>query len=302
METIDKFSSIPLIESGLNTGLRVYNRVKRTNRLVCWGLETSENAALSMFESIRPAVRFIEGPLETIDKLGLKVLDCVEEQMPNLYLPPQMIYWNTKEYVSDHVVKPVLKRADSFGDIVDGAIEKADHALDKYLPDKKGQENGVDQESSEELKERNHAFLTYRRSKRLSKKFKHKISIRTANEINALKNDVHILIYAAELIATNPKEAYKKANELWAYFSKNEPENQKRPETMEELFVLLVRESARKMVHLVNFTTKHAARIPKKMKSYAREFLHHVLYLTDYLLKVSWVAIMGLVRLEVQEL
>lgn len=44
--------------------------------------------------------------------------------MPNLYLPPELIYWNTKEYVSDHVVKPVLKRADSLGDIVDGAIDK----------------------------------------------------------------------------------------------------------------------------------------------------------------------------------
>lgn len=286
METIEKFSSIPIIETGLNTGLRVYNRVKRTNRLVYWGFETSENVALSMIESIRPAVRFIEGPLESIDKLGLKVLESVEEKMPNLYLPPQMIYWNTKEYVSDHVVKPVLKRADSFGDIVDGAIEKADHALDKYLPDKNGDENGVEQENFEELKNRNHAFQTYRRSKRLSSKLKKKLSVRTVNEIKALKNDVHILIYAAELIATNPKEAYKKFNELWAYFSKNEPENQKRPETLEELFVLLVRESARKIVHLVNFTTRHAAKIPRRIRNSAREFFHHVLYWTDYLLKV----------------
>jgi perilipin-2 len=290
METIEKFSSIPLIESGINTGLKVYNRVKRTNRILYWSLETSENVALSMIESIRPALEIMQGPLETIDKLGLKVLECVEEKMPNLYLPPQMIYWNTKEYVSDHVVKPVLKRADSFGDIVDGAIEKADHALDKYLPDDKDEtdKNG-DTESPDELKQKNHALLTYRRSKRLSKKLKHKITARTFAEVNALKSDVHILIYAAELIATNPKEAYKKSAELWAYFSKNEPENQRRPGTMEELFVLLVRETARKVVHLVNFTTKHAARIPRKIKNSARDFLHHVLYLTDYLLKVSCV-------------
>jgi perilipin-2 len=288
METLEKFSSIPLVESGLKTGLRVYNRVKRTNRLVHWGLETSENVALSMIESIRPAVKFIEGPLESIDKLGLKVLECVEEKMPNLYLPPQMIYWNTKEYVSDHVVKPVLKRADSFGDIVDGAILKADHALDKYLPDPdKDETDNGEVETPDELKKKNHAFQTYRRSKRLSKKLKHKLTTRTFAEVNALKNDVHILIYAAELIATNPKEAYKKSSELWAYFSKNEPENQKRPGTMEELFVLLVRETARKVVHLVNFTTRHAAKIPRQIRSSAREFLHHVLYLTDHLLKVS---------------
>lgn len=288
METIEKFSSIPLVESGINTGLRVYNRVKRTNRLMFWGLETSENVALSMIESIRPVVRFIEGPLEAIDKIGLKVLERVEEKMPNLYLPPQMIYWNTKEYVSDYVVKPVLKRADSFGDVVDGAIDKADYVLDKYLPDNEETvKDGAEQESPDEFKKKTHAVLTYRRSKRLSKKLKHKITARTAAEVNALKSDVHILIYAAELIATNPKEAYKKSTELWAYFSKNEPENQRRPGTMEELFVLLVRETARKMVHLVNFTTRHASRVPRKIKSSIREFLHHFLNITDYLLKAS---------------
>lgn len=153
-----------------------------------------------------------------------------------------MIYWNTKEFVSDHVVKPVMKRADSFGDIVDGAIDKADYALDKYLPDKENVgKNGFDTENLEELKKKNHALQTYRRSKRLSNKLKHKLTSRTVAEVNALKSDVHILIYAAELIATNPKEAYKRSTELWAYFSGNEPENQKRPETLEELFVLIVR-------------------------------------------------------------
>lgn len=42
------------------------------------------------------------------------------------------------------------------------------------------------------------------------------------------------------------------------------------------------------MVHLINFTTKHASNIPRKIKSSAREFLHQILYLTDSLLKVSY--------------
>jgi perilipin-2 len=78
METIEKFSSIPLVESGVKTGLTIYNRVKKSNRLIHWSLETSESVAFSMLESVWPMVRFIEGPLEKIDKLGLKVLECVE--------------------------------------------------------------------------------------------------------------------------------------------------------------------------------------------------------------------------------
>lgn len=242
MESLEKFTSIPVVESCLGTGITIYNRVKRTNSLIHWGLETSENVALSMIESVRPAIRLIEGPLESIDKLGMKVLEQVEEKVPNLYLPPQIMYWNTKEYVSDHVVKPVMKKADSFGDLVDGAIQKADNALDKYLPDKA--ENGVDVVDKPDRIKRdsqNHAFQTYRRSRRLSNKLKNKLTTRTVAEVNALRNDVHVLIYAAEMIATNPKEAYKKSQEMWMYLSKNEPENQRRPETMEELFVLLVR-------------------------------------------------------------
>lgn len=54
-------------------------------------------------------------------------------------------------------------------------------------------------------------------------------------------------------VATDPQLAYQKAQELWAHLSKDEPENQHRPENIEELLVLLTRESARRVVHLINF-------------------------------------------------
>jgi hypothetical protein len=34
-------------------------------------------------------------------------------------------------------------------------------------------------------------------------------------EVKALKNDVHVLIYVAEIIATNPKLAVQKTAEIW---------------------------------------------------------------------------------------
>lgn len=40
---------------------------------------------------------------------------------------------------------------------------------------------------------------------------------------------------------------------LWNYLSADEPENQARPQTLEQLIVLLTREMARKMVHVTNF-------------------------------------------------
>lgn len=59
------------------------------------------------------------------------------------------MYWNTKEYMSDHLVRPVLKRADSVKQIgnavlesplttyaaerIDGAFTVGDKFVDKYL-------------------------------------------------------------------------------------------------------------------------------------------------------------------------
>lgn len=59
------------------------------------------------------------------------------------------MYWNTKEYMTDHLVKPVLKRADSVKQIgnavlesplttyaaerLDGAFTAGDKFVDKYL-------------------------------------------------------------------------------------------------------------------------------------------------------------------------
>lgn len=66
--------------------------------------------------------------------------------MPNLYLPPTIMYWNTKEYMSDHLVRPVIKRASSFKElgtaVLDSPLDRLDHFVDaadkyveKYLPE-----------------------------------------------------------------------------------------------------------------------------------------------------------------------
>lgn len=55
----------------------------------------------------------------------------------------------------------------------------------------------------------------------------------------------------------------QKARELWSHLSKDEPENQARPQTIEELIVLITRESARRVVHLVNYTGNTASKVPK---------------------------------------
>lgn len=70
-------------------------------------------------------------------------------------------------------------------------------------------------------------------------------------------------------VATDPVLAWKKAKQIYASLSQREPENQARPATVEEMMVLLARETARKVVHLINYTHTDLPRY-----DYVKEFLY----------------------------
>lgn len=68
--------------------------------------------------------------------------------------------------------------------------------------------------------------------------------------------------------------------------SQDEPENQARPKNLEELIVLLSRESARRVVHLINFTSDKIAKVPGKVTNTVVSVTNSCLQLVDSLIKV----------------
>lgn len=85
--------------------------------------------------------------------------------------------------------------------------------------------------------------------------------------------------------------ALQKTKELWASLSLPEPENQARPATLEQLLVLLTRESARRIVHLVNGTATLAARTPRRLGRALVTVSHQLLAVADTALKVRHIYI-----------
>ncbi|XP_055551578.1 lipid storage droplets surface-binding protein 1 isoform X4 [Wyeomyia smithii] len=307
MESISRFGSIPVVETGIKTAGTVYHRVKSSNGLFNWGFETAEALAYALMDSLRPAAKLIEGPLHQLDNFMCMSLDFVEQKVPSMYLPPEMMYWNTKEYMSDRLVKPVLSRANSMKHLghavldsrvsnyaanrLDGALNVCDKYVDRFLPAEPAEDQPDGKSSSPEADDSNdsHVIQTIHRGQRISRKLKRRLTFRTRQELSALKKQsteaVHVVFYVAELVATNPRLALQKGIELWKYLSADEPENQERPQNLEHLVVLLTRESARKMVHLINYTTNTVTKIPKTIRSQTRELLHHFLFATDRLIK-----------------
>lgn len=305
MESISRFGSIPVVETGIKTAGKVYQKVKTSNGLFNWGFETAESITYAMVDSLRPAAKLIEGPLHQLDSFMCKSLSFVEQKVPSMYLPPEMMYWNTKEYMSDHLVKPVLSRANSMknlshavldsrvsnyaADRLDGALNVCDKYVDRFLPaEDQPDAASVPQQDPDNVGEM-HVFQTIHRGQRISRKLRRRLTFRTRQELSALKKQsteaVHVVFYAAELIATNPRLAMQKGVELWQYLSADEPENQARPKTLEQLAVLLARESVRKMVHVINFTASTVTKVPQTVRAHTRELVHHLLFATDRLIK-----------------
>ncbi|XP_050083922.1 lipid storage droplets surface-binding protein 1 isoform X1 [Anopheles aquasalis] len=307
MESLSRFGSIPVVETGIKTAGTVYTRVKTSNGLLTWGFETAESLAYALVDSLRPAVKMIEGPLHQLDSLMCKSLDLVEQRIPSMYLPPEMMFWNTREYMSDHLVKPVLTRANSMKKLghtvlesrvsnyaanrIDGALVACDKYVDRYLPTEPQDQPDSPCASQTQTDDSNemHVVQTFHRGQQLSRKLKRRLTFRTRQELSALKKQsteaVHVVAYAAELIVTNPRLAFQRTVELWQYLSKDEPENQERPQTIEQLAVLVTREAVRRMVHLINFSASVVTRVPKAIRAQTRELLHHFLYATERLMK-----------------
>lgn len=80
--------------------------------------------------------------------------------------------------------------------------------------------------------------------------------------------------------------ALQKSKELWASLSLPEPENQARPTTLEQLLVLLTRESARRIVHLVNATVSLASRTPRRIGVALMTISHQLFSIAEATLKV----------------
>ncbi|XP_018055716.1 PREDICTED: lipid storage droplets surface-binding protein 1 isoform X1 [Atta colombica] len=296
-KSVTKLSSLPIIESGIYIANNVYTRIKRSNSLMNWSLDTAEQSLAIATAKARPVIVALNRPIMTIDQLLYKGIDIVEQKVPAVQLPPHVIYLNTRDYVNKKIVKPVLIRAgnvkqigsqaaNAAADRLDGALTIADEYMDRYLPgdstDKdSANKHQTDKDEVSSNKTMSKTIRTIKHGARFSRNLQRRLTQRTLAEARALKQQgtecVHVLIYVVELIVTDPKLAMQKAKALWGSLSQPEPENQARPETLEQFLVLLTRESTRRIVHLVNGTMALATRTPRHLSHLLAQLSHQLL-------------------------
>ncbi|XP_057662597.1 lipid storage droplets surface-binding protein 1-like isoform X1 [Diorhabda carinulata] len=308
LDAVNRITNIPIVETGWSYAGGFYQKIKNSNSLMHWTLDTAELSAQTIVEAASPALFLLEGPINSIDDIVCKSLDILEQKVPSINLPPEMIYYNTKQYVQEmgtRIAQPVIKRADSVkkigdtvlsskytayaADTLDGVLDVAEKYVDKYLP---GEDEQIIDETDKPANEegpKGKAIHTIHHAEKFSRKLKRKVTLRTIAEVKALKHQsveaVHVLTYVIELVATDPILAFQKGKELWASLSKDEPENQARPANLEQLIVLLVRESSRRVVHLINASSDILSTFPRRLYHSVGVLINKVLATTDSAVK-----------------
>jgi hypothetical protein len=88
-------------------------------------------------------------------------------------------------------------------------------------------------------------------------------------------------------LAKDPKALKEKVAALWAELSKDEPENQQRPVNLEQLTVMVTRELARRVVHLVNYSREGIATLPQTISHSLHIAADYCTQLADIVVKVT---------------
>lgn len=91
LEAIDRIGSIPLVESSVKRVETIYDKVKNNNRVFSWYFETAEATITAAYETVQPAVKLFEPSLRRLDNVMCKSLDILEQRIPLVYLPPEMV-------------------------------------------------------------------------------------------------------------------------------------------------------------------------------------------------------------------
>jgi len=142
LESVERIAKLPVVETTLQTGKSIYDRVKDYNSLTNWSVSTAESTMTKAVEIGKPyampVINTLEGPIKKVDGLMCSGLDYVESKIPAVKLPPGELYNNTKEYISSigavqtakNYVEPAVQSARN---VIEPAVEGAKHMAEPMI-------------------------------------------------------------------------------------------------------------------------------------------------------------------------
>nr|CAI5865461.1 unnamed protein product [Callosobruchus analis] len=95
MESVNRISKLPVVESTIQTATSLYEKVKDYNTVTHWTLSTAESTVQKAVEVGKPiatpVIKNLEGPIKKVDGVFCTGLDYVENKLPVVKMPPNVV-------------------------------------------------------------------------------------------------------------------------------------------------------------------------------------------------------------------
>jgi len=160
IESITRFSSLPLVSSAIGLATDGYSRFKSYNRLLSATLSKAEQSILFVASTAKPVIQKFEKPISMADNIACQGLDKLEQTVPALKKSTEEIKDDTKKLFEGSVGRIEVMRKYSTDTLqnmrdygytkvnglldspylravvktIDTAIDLTHNAVDHYLP------------------------------------------------------------------------------------------------------------------------------------------------------------------------
>lgn len=158
IHVIEKLREMPLVDCAYTTSTGVYNKVKGSNSLITWTLQSAEGAFFTAMGVVAPV---LQQPIHVVDDTLCKGINVLQQKIPIVNNQPSEIVEKAKTMVSaaiqpkvDQIATLTYRSWDkanevlsttSYGNValngLDSASSTADQYIDYYLPAAEGEEN-----------------------------------------------------------------------------------------------------------------------------------------------------------------
>lgn len=161
IHVIEKLREIPLVECAYSTSTGVYNKVKESNSLLSWTLQSAEGVFMTAMGAVAPVANKFQQPIHVVDDTLCKGIDVLQEKIPIVKEPPSQILETAKTAVTS-AIQPRVSQISAittkswdkanevlstthYGNValsgLDSASATADQYIDYYLPAADGEED-----------------------------------------------------------------------------------------------------------------------------------------------------------------
>jgi len=213
IESLSRFSSIPIVSSAISLATDGYSRIKSYNGLISATLSRAEQSIIFMALTAKPVIEKFEKPISIADNIACQGLDKLQEKVPAIKKSPEELKDETKKlfegsigdmrkYSTDKLQgmkdygytkvngvfdSPYIK---AFFRSIDTAIDLTHNAVDHYLPAAANEPRIDEQTEHQQTLVVRMSHLSDKMRRRMYNQFSSKWVPMFVHRINTIKSNV----------------------------------------------------------------------------------------------------------------